>query len=174
MRCLSKAIAALGFALALAMPQPGAADAIADFNAAQAAKKRGDYETAFRLYEKVIGSGELSTRNLAVVLYNRGNARNDQRQFELAVADYSRAIKLKPDYAKAYYNRGNAHIDLRRYALAIADYTRTIRYQPDHAEAYFNRGLAHERAGRASATRLAMASRNSAWFAAGREAGPSS
>ena len=40
--------------------------------------------------------------------YNRGNAKIDLGQHFAAIADYDIAIRLNPDYAKAYYNRGNA------------------------------------------------------------------
>ena len=38
--------------------------------------------------------------------FNRGFAYDKLRQFELAVADYSTAIRLDPTNAFAYYNRG--------------------------------------------------------------------
>ena len=56
-----------------------------------------------------------------------------------AVADYDKAIQLKPDYAKAYHNRGYT-------AAAIADFDKAIRLKPDYASAYNNRGLAKKHA----------------------------
>jgi len=35
-----------------------------------------------------------------------------QRRIDKAIADYSEAIRIKPDYAKAYYVRGVVHREL--------------------------------------------------------------
>ena len=59
-----------------------------------------------------------------------------------AIADYTIAIRLKPDAANAYYNRGLAKSNLGQYFAAIADYTQTIKLKPDLVEAYVNRGAA--------------------------------
>jgi len=59
-----------------------------------------------------------------------------------AIADFSRAIKIKPDLAAAYFNRGNARYKLGELNEAIADYNRAIKIKPDYAAAYFNRGIA--------------------------------
>ena len=39
-----------------------------------------------------------------------------------AIADYTKAIKLNPNYADAYYNRGVAKSNLQDYDGAIADF----------------------------------------------------
>ncbi|MEN2370608.1 tetratricopeptide repeat protein, partial [Leuconostoc lactis] len=57
-----------------------------------------------------------------------------------AIADYSKAIELQPDYASAYYNRGTSFFALKDYEKAIADYSKAIELQPDYASAYNNRG----------------------------------
>ena len=67
---------------------------------------------------------------------------------ESAIAAYDEAIRLKPDYAKAYNNRGVAKDDFGRYEDAIADYDEAIRLNPDYAEAYSNRGNAKRDLGR--------------------------
>jgi tetratricopeptide (TPR) repeat protein len=65
------------------------------------------------------------------------------------VADYTRAIELKPDDAEAYYKRGKAHtffIELASNDVkdrAIADYSKAIELKPDYADAYINRGRAY-------------------------------
>ena len=40
--------------------------------------------------------------------HNRGNAKDDLGDKKGAIADYSKAIAIDPQYAYAYYNRGNA------------------------------------------------------------------
>lgn len=55
---------------------------------------------------------------------------------------YSEAIRLKPDYAKAFYNRGNARGAKGDLGGALADYDEAIRLKPDYANAFNNRGVA--------------------------------
>ncbi|MBM3302583.1 MAG: glycosyltransferase family protein, partial [Deltaproteobacteria bacterium] len=72
---------------------------------------------------------------------NRGNALNDLRHHEEALASCERAIELKPDSAEAWINRGVALGDLRRHEEALASYDRSIELKPDSADAYWNKSL---------------------------------
>ena len=45
-------------------------------------------------------------------------------QYQTAIADYTKAIQLDPDYALAYNNRGVAYRNLGQYASADADETK--------------------------------------------------
>ena len=78
--------------------------------------------------------------------YDYGN----KEQYQLAIDNYTKCIKLKPgdaNLAKAYYNRGSAYDDLENYEDAIADFIRAIRIEPDYVDAFRNRGIAKEKAG---------------------------
>ena len=57
-----------------------------------------------------------------------------------AIADYTKAIEINPQYALAYYNRGITKDDLGNYQGAISDYSKAIAINPQDADAYFNRG----------------------------------
>ncbi len=70
-----------------------------------------------------------------------GNAKYDLGDYAGAIADYTMAIRLKPDYAMAYNNRGNVRAALGQHFAAITDYDTAIRLKPDYADAYNNRGL---------------------------------
>ncbi len=60
---------------------------------------------------------------------------------EDAVNAYRQAIRLKPDFAKAYFNLGLLYAELRRYEEAIEAYRQTIRLTPDNADAHSNLGM---------------------------------
>jgi tetratricopeptide (TPR) repeat protein/S1-C subfamily serine protease len=81
---------------------------------------------------------EISPR--AAFYLNRGVVYSDQKKWELALADYTKAIAINPDLALPYYNRGNLYFDQKKLDLALADYTKAIAIDPDHAQAYYNRG----------------------------------
>jgi lipoprotein NlpI len=91
----------------------------------------------------LLRSGTLSATKKAAY-YNRGLAYYGRGQYDLAIADYTAALRMKRNDADAYYNRGIAyHYGKRQYGLAIADYTAAVRINPKYAEAYYNRGLAY-------------------------------
>lgn len=73
---------------------------------------------------------------------NRGIAYDRAGKVQLALADYSRSIKIDPEYVKAYNNRGVAYASLKRYEEAINDYNKAIELDPVLAQAYNNRGVA--------------------------------
>lgn len=72
---------------------------------------------------------------------NRGNEYERRGHHELAIADYSRAIDIRPDFSLAYINRGNAYQKEGEYERALADYNRAIELNPHSDMAYNNRGF---------------------------------
>lgn len=60
-------------------------------------------------------------KECAETYYNRGLAHSKKGEVELAIADYTKAIELKPDYADAYYSRGGAFLRLGEQEKAEAD-----------------------------------------------------
>ena len=81
----------------------------------------------------------------AETYFLRGNAKYDLGLYHEAISDYDKAIRLKPDDAKAYGNRGLAKYNLKKYFAAIADYDTAIRLNPDDANPYIGRGNAKSR-----------------------------
>jgi tetratricopeptide (TPR) repeat protein len=71
-----------------------------------------------------------------------GVAKFSKDDYDGAIADYTEAIRLKPDFAEAYNNRGNAKGEKGDYDGAIADYNQAIQLKPDYAHAYNGRGAA--------------------------------
>ena len=59
-----------------------------------------------------------------------------------AIADYTKAIELNPNYHYAYKRRGISKNYLEDYYGAIADYTKAIEIDPDFDYAYGSRANA--------------------------------
>ncbi|GBU23715.1 hypothetical protein R83H12_00332 [Fibrobacteria bacterium R8-3-H12] len=64
-------------------------------------------------------------------------------RYNKAIANYNQAIKLEPDYEKAYAYRARAYLSKRDYDKAIANYDQVIKLKPDFAYAYYERGIAY-------------------------------
>ncbi|MFC1794285.1 tetratricopeptide repeat protein, partial [Planctomycetota bacterium] len=60
-----------------------------------------------------------------------------------AIAQYSKALVLDADNAKAYLARGAIFRFKADYDRAIADYTKALEIEPEHAKAYYGRGGAY-------------------------------
>ena len=71
---------------------------------------------------------------------NRGIAHYSRGQFDLAIADFSKALEINPKFAEASNNRGIAYYSKGRFDLAIADFNKALEINPEYAEAYYNRG----------------------------------
>ena len=82
--------------------------------------------------------------NLAIFHYNRGVDYAEKQEWDLALAEYSKAIALNPNYANAYINRGIVYRNQQKWDLALADYNQAIRLNPNDADAYLNRGNVYD------------------------------
>ena len=67
----------------------------------------------------------------------------EKGEFQEAIDDFTREIRINPDYVGAYINRGIAYQDLGKYQEAIADYNTAIKINPNEADAYYNRGYVY-------------------------------
>ncbi len=70
--------------------------------------------------------------------------------FDQAIFEYTKAIDINPNLAKAYNNRGVAYAQEGSLSRAIADFTMAIADNLRDAEAYNNRGHAYAEQGNLS------------------------
>ena len=68
-------------------------------------------------------------------------------QLRLAVDDYTSAVGLDPQYAKAYNNRGNARATLGDLEGGVEDFDTALDLDGSLTLTYYNRGLIHYRLG---------------------------
>ncbi|MFZ5810514.1 MAG: LysM peptidoglycan-binding domain-containing protein [Thermodesulfobacteriota bacterium] len=83
----------------------------------------------------------------AETYFEKGNELGKQNQYQKAIEQFDRAIKLNPNRADYYASRGHAFYYMKLYTRAIEDYTRSIERNPSFALAYSMRGLSHTRDG---------------------------
>jgi tetratricopeptide (TPR) repeat protein len=71
------------------------------------------------------------------------SANGQSGEFDLAIADFSQLILLKPRDPWGYNTRANVYMRKSEYDRALADYNTAIMLNPDDAGAYYWRGRAY-------------------------------
>ena len=103
-----------------------------------------NFYTQGQLKQALFESSQLLERfPNSVVLYNIAGASNaGLMQFDAAINNYKKALKINPDYPDAYNNMGNALKDKGDLEAAIESYKQALKIKPDYAQAYNNMGIA--------------------------------
>jgi tetratricopeptide (TPR) repeat protein len=72
-----------------------------------------------------------------------GNAYREKGLLDLTLAQYFKALSLKPDFFEVYVNIGNVYVKKGLTDLAIAEYKKTLTLRPFCVEAYINLASAY-------------------------------
>lgn len=84
-------------------------------------------------------------RRLADAHRHFGNQYSNRSEYQAAVGNYTRALRLDPCYTEALYSRGVLYWrEMGRCESAIQDLSRVLELDPSWAKAYLNRGLAYK------------------------------
>ena len=110
------------------------------------AQMENKLDDAITYYSEVI-SLQPDSSILAKAYTARGSIYADKREYDLAIADWTKAIELAPEDAEVYYNRGTAYGDKGELDKAIQDYNKAIDLDPEDDIAYNNRGVAYHNIG---------------------------
>jgi tetratricopeptide (TPR) repeat protein len=70
----------------------------------------------------------------------RGDVAFDRGNCKEAIAVYTQALALNPNYAEAYNNRAYTYMRMQNYAPALQDLDQALRIRPDYLHALMNRG----------------------------------
>jgi tetratricopeptide (TPR) repeat protein len=122
------------------------------------AKESG--EIAIEACSRAIKSGRYKGRDLARQYMYRGVELSLKKDYDLALADYSEAVRIDKKYSDAFYNRCAVYNLKEDYDRALADCSQAIKFGPspnataatgdgrlagDHARSdyYSERGLAY-------------------------------
>ena len=71
--------------------------------------------------------------------YYRGCAKVNEKKYQEAIADFEKAIELKPDYADAYFNLGRTYYLLNDEDKSCENYKLAAQYGRPNLEDYLKR-----------------------------------
>lgn len=94
----------------------------------------GNYQAALTDFEMQV---KLNPKEDAY--FNRGRAKSDLGNNVGAIADFTKAINLKPDFSMAYNNRGWCKFELKNFNSALIDFNKAIELDPKNWVAYDSR-----------------------------------
>ncbi len=94
--------------------------------------------------ESTTSPGATPTADQSANTYiDRAHKEVEKGNYQAAIADYTEAIRLKPDDADTYNHRGIAYTNVMQSDKAISDFTEAIRLKADYAVSYGLRGIAY-------------------------------
>ncbi len=117
------------------MPTAAAAGMTEDLASCTAAEGRESAAACTR----VMNSGRLRREQFYIGYFNRGSGYRRAGDFDKALADFKRVLKLKPKFARGYHMRGLVQADLGAREKALADLDRAIALDGREWSTYFTR-----------------------------------
>src|SRR5262252_41164 len=93
-------------------------------------------ERAVAACTALINSGRETKHTVAIALYNRGMAENNEGKYEDAILDYTEALHLNPRYQLALGRRAAAEVAQQHFPAAVSDATEAIKINPEDDFAY--------------------------------------
>jgi len=107
--------------------------------------------------QKIVTPGAVpsTTRQMAQRANDRGLQHYKEKQYDLAEAQFTEALKLRPDFALAANNLGFVFYKQEKYREAARWFENTVKMDPSRAIAYLNLGDAYARAGDTAKARAA-------------------
>jgi tetratricopeptide (TPR) repeat protein len=104
---------------------------------------------ALQICDNALEQEQLTRRDRAATITNRGILHMREGRHERALADYEKSIRLMPELLESKVNLGAALYSLRRYPEALTALNEGVGTDSPDAKAigYYNRALCHERLG---------------------------
>ena len=111
-------------------------------------QRAGAYKEAIESYTMYLSIPGVKPEMQAEAYNNRGISYRATKRPELAIADYAKAVSLKPTDPNFVLNRANAYSDLGKTEEAVADYGRALQMSPNWGFAYAQRANFYHGKGR--------------------------
>jgi lipoprotein NlpI len=128
-------------AVCLALFATGAqAGSYGEFNAGIVAETSGNWDSAIAHFTTALAATDLPASYRVTALVGRGGAHINKKEWDLAIADFTQALKLDPSYLETYQYRAVAYLESKHVDLAIGDITALIARKPYLVDAYGQRG----------------------------------
>ncbi|CAG8639063.1 13462_t:CDS:2, partial [Cetraspora pellucida] len=110
------------------------------FDAAERFVRQQRYEEAMNAYGKAINLG---CTKMAKALNLRGTFTNLMGDSRSALADFQRALDLKPDYVQLYVKRATIYMEQDDVDEAWKEFDKAIKIDPKDPDIYYHRGQIH-------------------------------
>ncbi|MBI5034238.1 MAG: tetratricopeptide repeat protein [Chloroflexi bacterium] len=120
---------------------PGVATLVMELVFAETSK---DWGKVIELGERILKTDpnhQPGRSKTAQAYRERGVKNHNDHKYDLAIADYTRAIELDSTVADYVFLRGLSYEWKKEYARSIVDYTAAIKLNPNNAEYYYRRGV---------------------------------
>src|SRR5436305_5625518 len=111
------------------------------------ASKANDWDKAIAAVKKAAQLEERYAPNLSSALQQRASIYMNENKFPEAIADYSEALKIKPDDPNIFERRAYAEMQLRDYDKALRDYNQAIKLSPEEPKYYQVRAFIYQTKG---------------------------
>src|SRR2546429_301696 len=89
-------------------------------------RQKQDLDRQMRGCKQALNDRRESADNRAVAHMNLANAYTDKGDYDNALPEYEKALRLRPNYGLAYYNRGHMRWMRRQYDEALVDFNQAI------------------------------------------------
>jgi tetratricopeptide (TPR) repeat protein len=130
------------FSLSSALPAEPESEKIAR-QGAEAVKAK-DWNRAVNEFRRAAEMDHKYAQNYFAALVQRGATYREQQKFQEALADFTEALKIKPNDADTYERRAYVYMQVKEYDKALADYTASLKADPKEARVYLLRSYIYE------------------------------
>lgn len=137
---------AIAAVTAFSLSQPAFAQSEADKIARQGSEavKAKDWNRAVNEFRRAAEMDHKYAQNYFAALIQRGAAFREQGKFQEALADFTEALKIKPNDADTYERRAYVYMQMKDYDKALADYTASLKADPKEVRVYMLRSYLYE------------------------------
>jgi tetratricopeptide (TPR) repeat protein len=110
-------------------------------------KENCDLDAAVKAIDAAIAPSPKGNPFRAMLAWRQANGFFRRQDYDRAIAGYTAAIELSPDFSQYWADRGDAYLDKLDYAKAIPDYSEAVRLNPGYSTVYNSRGYCYHALG---------------------------